>query len=403
MKVWGEKRPLVSESTVNRLEVLDQFEGAKLTRKHSADILELSERQITRIRERYSKGGALALEHKSKGKAPPNKTSAETIKKLTELLQGKYYGFNVTHACEQINQNDGIEVKYDILKNLSRKLGLTKTKVRHRKVRKQRKRYATEGFMLQMDGSEHRWFGGKVSTLISAIDDATSEVFYGEFVENENLVGVLAVIKKIVELRGIPRVLYVDRARNFGWLGGEEESQFNRICSELGIKVIYANSPQGKGRVERMWGTLQDRLCSEFRLHKIDSMELATKYFNERFIRDTWSPKFTVLAKNETLSWMPTPTAEAIKEIFCYKYTRKIKNDHTVHWQNEIYLIQSSLEVSLVGRYADIRIYDNGLMKVFYGGRELVMEVAKNRSWSQLRQSPKTWSRTKVEGASLYK
>lgn len=403
MKVWGEKRPLVSESTVNRLEVLDQFEAARLSRKQSADILELSERQVSRIREQYSKGGALALEHKSKGKTPANKTSALVIKKLTELLQGKYYGFNVTHACEQINQNDWIEVKYDVLKNLSRKLGLTKTKVRHRKVRKQRKRYATAGFMLQMDGSEHRWFGGKVCTLISAIDDATSEVFYGEFVENENLAGVLAVIKKIVELRGIPRVLYVDRARNFGWLGGEEESQFNRICGELGIRVIYANSPQGKGRVERMWGTLQDRLCSEFRLQGINSMEAAAKYFNEIFIPSTWTPKFTVIAKNESLSWMPTPTAEAIKEIFCYKYTRKIKNDHTVHWQSEIYLIQSSLEVSLVGRYADIRIYDNGLMKVFYGGRELVVEVAKNRSWSQLRQSPKTWSRTKVEGTSLYK
>lgn len=403
MKDWGEKRPLVSESTLNRAQVLDQFEDSKLNRKQSSEILDLSERQITRVRMRYQSGGALSLEHRSKGKAPPNKTPEYVTRKLTELLLGKYYGFNVTHACEQINQVEGLIVKYDVLKTLSRNLGLTKTKVRHRKVRKQRKRYASAGFMLQMDGSEHRWFGGKVSTLVSAIDDATSEVFYGEFVENENLVGVLAVIKKIVELRGIPRVLYVDRARNFGWLGGEEESQFNRICIELGIKVIYANSPQGKGRVERMWGTLQDRLCSEFRLHGINSMESAAKYLNEKFIPNTWTPKFTVLAKNETLSWLPTPTADAIKEIFCYKYTRKIKNDHTIHWQNEIYLIQSSLEVSLVGRQADIRIYENGLMKVFYGGRELVMEVAKNRSWSQLRGNPKTWKRTKVGETSLYK
>lgn len=403
MKVWGEKRPLVSESTLNRAQVLDQFEDSKLNRKQSSEILDLSERQITRVRKRYQSGGALSLEHRSKGKAPANKTPEHVTRKLSEFLLGKYYGFNVTHACEQINQFEGILVKYDVLKTLSRKLGLTKTKVRHRKVRKQRKRYASAGFMLQMDGSEHRWFGGKVSTLVSAIDDATSEVFYGEFVENENLVGVLAVIKKIVELRGIPRVLYVDRARNFGWLGGEEESQFNRICIELGIKVIYANSPQGKGRVERMWGTLQDRLCSEFRLHGINSMESATKYLNEKFIPNTWTPKFTVLAKNETLSWLPTPTADAIKEIFCYKYTRKIKNDHTIQWQNEIYLIQSSLEVSLVGRQADIRIYENGLMKVFYGGRELVMEVAKNRYWSELRGNPKTWKRTKVGETSLYK
>jgi len=300
-------------------------------------------------------------------------------------------------------KNDEITISYDVVKRLGKKLGITKVKERKSKIRKLRKRYPSEGFMLQMDGSEHRWFDGKITTLISAIDDATSNIYYGEFVENENLEGVLKVLRKIVEIKGTPRVLYVDRAKNFGWLKDNDEAQFSRICKELGIKVIYAFSAEGKGRIERAWKTCQDRLVSELRLNDIKTMSEATKYFNEVFITETWKKKFTVTPKQNYLSWIPAPQAKALDQIFCYKYERKIRRDHCIQWENEWYLIQSSLVTSIVGCIADIRIYENGLWKAFYAGRELELEKARSRPWDEYKRNPNTWTKSKVEKVSLYK
>jgi transposase len=403
MEAWGNKRPIVSDSTVSRWQVIEQFEERRISRKDAAAVLEISERQFTRLRQKLLKGGAVALEHGLKSVAPPNKTADQIIARIAELLLNKYYGFNLTHAWEMMVKHDEVTVSYDVVKRLGKKLGITKVKERKGKIRKLRKRYPSEGFMLQMDGSEHRWFDGKITTIISMIDDATSEVFYGEFVENENLAGVMSVVKKVIELKGIPRVLYVDRARNFGWLKDNDEAQFSRVCKELGIKVIYAFSAEGKGRIERTWGTLQDRLVSEFRLFKIKTMSEATKYFNEKFIPETWRPKFTVIAKNQTQSWMPAPTAKHLDQIFCLKYERKVRRDHCIQWDNEWYLIQSSLTAPIVGHVVEIRIYENDLWKAFYAGRELVLEKAKSRPWNQHRENPSTWTKPKVEGTSLYK
>jgi Homeodomain-like domain len=403
MNGWGDKRSLVSESTVSRWQVIEQFEERKISRREAAQVLEITERQFTRIRKKYLKGGAIALEHALKNIPPPNKTKSEISTRIAELLKNKYYGFNLTHAWEMMVKYDEVTIGYDVIKRLGKSLGITKVKERKGKIRKLRKRYPSEGFMLQMDGSEHRWFEGKMTTIISMIDDATSEVYYGEFVENENLEGVLSVVRKVIEIAGIPRVLYVDRARNFGWLKDGDEAQFSRVCRELGIKVIYAFSAEGKGRIERTWGTLQDRLVSEFRLFKIKTMSEATKYFNEKFIPETWRLKFTVKARNEARSWLPSPTANHLDQIFCLKYERKVRRDHCIQWENEWYLIQSSLIAPIVGHVVQIRIYEKGLWKAFYAGRELELEKARSRPWDEYKRNPNSWRKAKVEVTSLYK
>lgn len=402
--LWGEKRSLVSEDTVNRLQVIEQFERGLLTRTQAAQVLLISERQFTRIKERFLKAGALGLEHQLRGRSPPNKTSELILKTVRGLLETRYYGFNVKHAVELMRENDGLNISYDVVYRLAKTHQLLRRKsIRSPRVRKLRKRYSNTGFMLQMDGSEHRWFKGQYSTLISLIDDANSDVPYGEFVENENLQGVLSVLRKTIELRGIPHVLYVDRAKNFGWLQGEEEMQFGRVCRELGIKIIYANSPQGKGRIERLWHTLQDRLCSEFRLNDISSMKEATDYFNQRFLPETWVKKFRVEPKSEKTLFRPIPEQAGLNEVFSMKHDRKIRNDHTILWNNEIYLIQASLTCSLVGRYAEVRVYSDGSFKAFYAGRNLELEKAQTRNWSKLRESPKHWAKAKVQETSPYK
>lgn len=403
MESWGKKRIFVSDSTVSRWQVIEQFEEKRISRKDAAKILEISERQFTRLRSRFLKQGALGLEHRLKNSTPINKTSDFTVMRIKDLLMNKYYGFNLSHAWELMVKNDELTISYDVVKRLGKSIGITKVKVRKSKIRKLRKRYPSEGFMLQMDGSEHRWFDGKITTLISAIDDATSNIYYGEFVENENLDGVLKVLRKIVEIKGTPRVLYVDRAKNFGWLKDNDEAQFSRICRELGIKVIYAFSAEGKGRIERAWKTCQDRLVSELRLYGIKSMADATKYFNEIFITETWQKKFTVIPKQNHLSWIPSPAAKTLDQVFCHKYERKIRRDHCIQWEGEWYLIQSSLSVSIVGCVVEIRIYENGLWKAFYAGRELELEKARSRPWDEYKRNPNTWRKTKVEEISSYK
>jgi hypothetical protein len=401
---WEEKRPFVSSKTVNRSKILDQFEAGALDRAQASDLMEVSTRQFTRLRRQYAEHGMLGLEHGLKGHTPPNKTPEPIEKQVIELIQGKYFGFNLEHALEHLIESEGIQIKYGPLKRIARLAGVARVKKRRgTRIRKQRPRYPQTGFMLQMDGSEHRWFKGEVTTLITAIDDASSEIYYGEFRKDEDLAGVLSVLRKIVEIKGVPSVLYVDRARNFGWFKEEAAMQFSRICDELGIKIIYANSPEGKGRIERAWKTLQDRLCSEFRLKNIETKEDATRYLNEKFIPKTWIPKFAVIPKSAQSAFRAAPNDQTLTEIFCRKETRQVRRDHTLVWENEWYLIQSSLTTSLVGCEVEIRVYENGLWKAFYAGRELELEKARNRRWSEFRENPSTWRKPKVEETSLYK
>lgn len=400
----GEKSALLSKQTVNRWQVIEQFEEGKLNRAQASELIEVSERQFTRLRKRFAELGSLGLEHRLKGKPAHNKTPPAIEVKIQDLLQNKYYGFSIVHAFEQMVKNDHLSASYDVIKRIAKEMGIIRVrKRRDSKIRKLRKRYPTKGFMLQMDGSEHRWFNGEVCTLISAIDDASSEIFYGEFCANEDLDTVLAVLRKIIEKQGIPSVLYVDRAKNFGWFKDDAATQFNRVCNELGIKVIYAHSAEGKGRIERAWKTLQDRLCSELRLHQIKDMKNATQYFNQTFLPETWEKKFTIVPKQPHTSFKPAPSSEHLNEIFCRKELRKIRRDHTLVWENEWYLIQSSLNTSLVGYFVEVRVYENGLWSVFYAGTKLEVEKAKGRRWNEFRENPRSWRKSKVEEISVYK
>ena len=146
------------------------------------------------------------------------------------------------------------------------------------------------GLLMQMDGSTHRWFGDKKSCLIALIDDATSEI-HAEFFDAETTLGCLKVLRDYIERRGLFKVLYVDKAGIFGGPKRCNFSQVKRACEELGIEIIFANSAQGKGRIERSFDTFQDRLVPELRLKRIKRMESANRYLQETFIPDYWENK----------------------------------------------------------------------------------------------------------------
>jgi hypothetical protein len=242
--------------------------------------------------------------------------------------------------------------------------------------------------MLQMDGSDHEWVKGQHWTLIAGIDDASSEVPYGEFFPTENLEGYLRVLRFTIEKKGVPLVLYVDHA---SWLSGttksHETGQFKRICEELAITLIFANSPQAKGRIERLWNTYQDRLVAEFAYHRITDRRTANEYLNNEFLPKTWNARFTVAPKRPESCYRAAPTMEGLHEILCLKYQRKVRNDHTILWGNRLYRITASLSYSIAKRSVEIRQYADNQMRGYYAGLDLELSLV-NRVEDRVQNHP---------------
>lgn len=390
----------MSQQTLNRDEVVRDFCAGRLTRSEAAAALGKSERQVSRMIKRWRKKGVLGLEHGLVGRRPWNQLNADLHSRVAALLKGKYSGFNLKHFHERLVEIEKVAgVSYPTVRRIARSEGLGRMKKRRgAKIRKRRARFSQAGYMLQMDGSKHVWWQGQECCLIAGIDDATSDVPYGEFFPTESLEGYIRVLRGVIERRGVPRVLYVDRASWLGGISDEESSQFERMCAELGTRVIHAHSAEAKGRVERLWGTLQDRLVSEFRLEGIDSIEKATNYLNSTFLPNTWTPKFTVKAQSPGLLYRPRPVDKDLDQVFCLKLERKIRKDHTVLFGNEVYAITAQLAHSLARRQAEIRIYSDGQIRGYWGGQDLELRQERKRSWAK-GEKPKfqpgltTWQR----------
>jgi hypothetical protein len=218
-----------------------------------------------------------------------------------------------------------------------------------------------------MDGSFHNWFGGIKTCLISAIDDADSDLPYAEFFNGETTINCMKVMQKIIELKGVPRILYVDRAGIFGGTKRMEFSHFDEACKQLNIQILYAYSPEAKGRIERVWKTLQGRLIPEMRLKKITTISEANLYLQNIYLPELYRPKFTVPPISEVSEYQTTN--KDLNEVFCFKYTRKIINDNTFSYDAKRYQITTPYSFS--GMYIEIRVYQDASVKFFFKGRPL--------------------------------
>lgn len=370
------KRQVMSAREVSNAGVIKQFVDGSMSRRIAADALGCTERWITVLAARYSRLGSLGVVHGNANKPSPRKTSEELAQAIRNLYKEKYVNFNYRHFFEMLIDHEQIHTSYSNVKRICGPLGMCKKPRRKKKVRRYRERYAAQGMMLQMDGSEHEWVKGKTWTLIAGIDDATSDITYGEFFETESMEGYLRVLSEIFEKRGVPLILYVDHA---AWLSGttknDESGQFRRMCEELGIQIIFANSAQAKGRIERTWGTLQDRLQAELMHHGITERESATEYLNSVFLPKTWEKRFTVEPKSSKNYYRAGPSKLGLKEIFCFKYDRVVRNDHTIHWKNGLYAIKTDLPHSIAKRQIKIHLSLNStVFKAFYAGKELELE-----------------------------
>jgi transposase len=367
----------LSKQQAVRYEVVQDFLAGKITRAQAAERLAVSTRTLTRLARKIQERGLVAVIHGNKGKASPKKIDFRTRVRAQRLVAEHYFDCNVTHARELLAERDGLLVSRTTLRRWLVDAGLVKRKrPRRRKARRLRERMAEEGLLLQLDGSPHKWNGVSEWTLISAIDDATSEVPHARFYPAETTLAVMDFMGRLIAKKGLPRALYVDRA---GWAGGRRENvdltQFERAMTELGIAVIHASSPQAKGRVERGFDTYQDRLPPELRLAGAKTIEAGNDYLEKRFLPDYWNARLTVEPRSAGSSYQPLPAGVDLRETLCVKVERKVKADHTISLDGKTLAVGRSASpektASIAERTIEVRLYPDGEARAFYAGEIL--------------------------------
>jgi transposase len=376
------------EVTLNRKEqhrviVLNQIETKRLTVDKAAMLLEVTPRQVWRLLADYRREGTSAIAHGNRGRKPVNIIEDGLREQVIELARYKYYGFNQQHFTEKLADKEGINLSRSTVRRILLTKGIrSPQKRRAPKHRSRRERYPQEGQLLQTDGSPHDWLEGRGPELclIGAIDDATNDVPYAYFQEREDTKGYMLMLKGIILKQGIPLALYHDRHSIFEVTRDKEASldeqlagskpltQMGRLLSELGINSIAANSPQAKGRVERLWKTFQDRLTSELRLAGANSRETANQILKS-FLPE-YNQHFRV-SPRETGSAYRKPEADfKPDEYFCYKYPRTVGSDNVVRFVNHRLQILPNQERSSYAR-CKVQVYAglDGNMAVYYGNQ----------------------------------
>jgi transposase-like protein len=363
--------------------MIQNFIDGKINRKEAARLTGLTERSVTRISKRISEKGLRGLKHGNRGKTPHNKTAKEFKLSVRALVMSRYFDFNLTHMLEKMRLEHGVILGYATLRRWCHEWRMVKNchnRRRGKVVRKHRSRMPSEGLLLQMDGSPHRFNGKEEWCLVTAIDDATSDIAYGEFFPSETTMSCMKILQKIVELRGVPQAIYTDRA---GWTGGQKRtdfSQFKRACDELGIELIFAYSPEAKGRIERAFRTIQDRLVPELRLKQIKDPSRATQFFNDEFLPLYWKKQCTIAARDLRPSFRPIPKDLNLSEVFCLKEYRCIKKNHQFSWSGIIWQLKSPIRYSIAGQNIEIRHYQDGTHKFFFADKPIEVAQAERQT-----------------------
>lgn len=377
----------LSKREQTRLKVLNEVERRVISGMQAAVLIGVSLRQTKRLLAAYRGKGAAGLAHGNRGRKPPNTISDEVRRSVVELAGTRYAGFNQRHFQEMLAEREEIGVSRSSVRNILLEAGIgSPRKRRPPKHRSRRERYAQEGMLLQTDGSPHDWLEGRgpSMSLLGAIDDATGKVPYAIFREQEDTAGYFMLLREVVVRHGIPLAVYHDRHSIFRVAPDKVPSlaeqlegklpltQFGRLMAELGIESIAAQSPQAKGRIERLWGTFQDRLVSEMRLAGITSITEANRFlpgFLERH-----NIRFAVTAEVPGSAYRPVGDDFILEAVFCFKHRRTVGLDNVVRFQGHRLQVLPSFERLSYSRcIVEVHETLNGTLKVWYRGQYLVI------------------------------
>jgi len=339
----------LSEKCWKRLDTARRIEAGELTVGEAAQVLGLSRRQTQRVRRRVKVAGKQGVVHGNRGRQSPERTARATVRKVLAAARGKYRGFNDQHMTECLVEEDGLKLSRSTVRRLLRAGGIQAARRRRApKHRRRRDRKPQAGMMIVWDGSPHDWLEGRGPRLclMGAVDDATSEVLPGaHFVEAECSAGYLKVLHDIVAEKGIPLSAYGDQHSSLKrnddhWtleeeLRGEQNpTQVGRALKTLEIERIDALSPQAKGRVERLWGTLQDRLVSELRRVGARTCEEANAVLAGHIPKH--NRRFAVPPQDSTPAWRRVRPGVDLGRICAFRYEATVLNDNTVRIHGQV-------------------------------------------------------------------
>ena len=321
-------------------DVMLQAMAKKIRWWQAAEILGISDRHMRRWRERYEEFGYNGLFDRRCGKPSRRRVALETVEKVFALYREKYFDLNVQHFHEKLQAEHGIELSYTWVKQALQGAGLVARERKRGVHRKRRERRPLPGMLLHIDGSRHQWFQDeRWYDLIVIMDDASSEIYYAQLVEEESTVTVMAALRDVIERKGVFCALYSDRGSHF-WLtpklGGKVDrhrlTQVGRALRELGVQMIPAYSPQARGRSERNYGTWQGRLPQELRLHQIRTVEAANTFLRERYLAE-FNRRFQVASAQRGSAFVPRRSHD-LERIFSLQFERAVNRDNTVSFQN---------------------------------------------------------------------
>lgn len=345
----GEDTITMSLRETKRLKIIQSAIDRQITQKSVSAILELSDRQVRRLVERVREEGARGIIHRSRGR-PSNRRLCDKVKeKVIKLYTRQYPDFGPTLASEKLLERDGIRISDETLRKWLLEEGLWEKRRRRSAYRQWRPRRSCFGAMVQMDGSHHDWLEGRGPSLVlmGHIDDATNKIF-ARFYDYEGTLPAMDSVKGYVMTYGLPQSVYLDRHTTYKsskkpteWDDVEDKaflSQFERALKELEVEVIHALSPQAKGRVERLFGVLQDRLVKEMRLAGVRTKDEANAFLKTYLPKH--NKKFSVCPASEQDVHVRLPKSFDLDKYLCIKNRRTVRNDHTIAYNSKLYQLE---------------------------------------------------------------
>ena len=366
----------MSRQEAKRLYIIHQAMDQKITQSEAATLIDLSDRQIRRMIKRIRKEGNEGICHRSRGMISNHRIPKKIKNKTLKLFREQYKDFNLVHATEKLSEVHGITLSDETLRLWLNEAEIPYKKRKVKKHRQRRERRAHFGELVQIDGSHHDWFEGRgpVCVFMGYIDDATNTV-HGCFYDYEGTMPAMDSMKRYIKRYGIPKSVYLDKHTTYkSWAEPTIEEQLNdqkpmshfqKSLVALAIEAIHANSPQAKGRVERLFKTLQDRLVREMRLLGIKSVAEANEFLTTYLPK--YNRRFAKPAASEADLHRPSLHSRELDRILCIKEERTVKNDFTIAYNCSLYQIEQATRAKKVT--VEERL--DGSLHITYKGQEL--------------------------------
>jgi transposase len=355
-------------------EVILRAMAKRITWWQAAEIIGISERQMRRWHRRYEKWGYDGLWDRRRRRPSPRRVPLPTVQQVLQLYREKYFDFNVRHFHEKLREKHGISLSYTWVKRALQGAGLVRKNRRCGVHRQRRLRRPLPGMLLHLDGSSHAWLGdGRRWDLLVVLDDASSEIYYAQLVEQESTRTVLAALREVVEKKGLFCTLYSDRASHFfetpqagAKIDPQRLTQVGRALHELGIRMIPAYSPQARGRSERNFGTWQGRLPQELRLRGITTVEAANRFLRQEYVAE-FNRRFAVTPAQPGSAFLPL-RGQDLERIFALQHERVVNRDNTVEMAHRLLQIEKTpWRNTLAGCRVTVYEHLDGTLSVGYG------------------------------------